>query len=154
MAAHALLLRIRVLQVRFRTGLLGLSLMVVLALCTARADDGGIEAAKAAAEVWLAAADRGDAALTWRMAATLFQQAVSVERWQQALDSVRGPLGVVRSRQLIAAKPARSLPNAPDGEYVVIQYRTVFEHRAEATETITPMRGSDGQWHVAGYYVR
>ena len=47
-----------------------------------------------------------------------------------------------------------SLPGAPDGEYVVIQMETSFENKASAVETITPMRDSDGEWRVAGYYIK
>ena len=49
---------------------------------------------------------------------------------------------------------AESLPGAPDGEYVVILFKTSFEGKAEAVETVTPMRDADGEWRVAGYYIR
>jgi hypothetical protein len=46
------------------------------------------------------------------------------------------------------------LPGAPDGEYVVIHFHTVFANKADAIETVTPMRGRDGRWRVSGYFVR
>jgi Protein of unknown function (DUF4019) len=46
------------------------------------------------------------------------------------------------------------LPGAPDGKYVVIQYDTVFEKKASAIETVTPMAEADGKWRVSGYYIR
>jgi hypothetical protein len=48
--------------------------------------------------------------------------------------------------------PALSLPGAPDGEYVVIQYETQFEHHTPA-ETVTPMLDKDGAWKVSGYFI-
>jgi hypothetical protein len=45
------------------------------------------------------------------------------------------------------------LPGVPDGEYVVIQFSTVLEKKAAATETVTPMKGPDGHWRVSGYYI-
>jgi hypothetical protein len=48
----------------------------------------------------------------------------------------------------------KSLPGAPDGEYVVIQYRTSFENKNDAIETVTPMKDTDGTWRVSGYYVK
>ena len=47
-----------------------------------------------------------------------------------------------------------SLPGAPDGEYVVIQYATTFENKKSAIETITPMLDGDGKWRVSGYYIK
>ncbi len=47
-----------------------------------------------------------------------------------------------------------SLPGAPDGAYVVIQYGTSFENRKHAVETVTPMRERNGAWRVSGYFIR
>ena len=47
-----------------------------------------------------------------------------------------------------------NLPGAPDGEYVVIQYKTSFQNKASAIETVTPMRDPDGVYRVSGYYIR
>ena len=47
-----------------------------------------------------------------------------------------------------------SLPGAPDGKYVVIQYDTVFENKSSAVETIIPMADPDGAWRVSGYFIR
>ena len=46
------------------------------------------------------------------------------------------------------------MPGAPDGRYVVVQYDTVFENKASAVETVTPMADPDGVWRVAGYFIR
>src|SRR5262249_50943167 len=92
----------------------------------------------AAAEAWLKLADGGDAAGTWREAAGFFKAAMPAEAWSKALRAARAPLGKVKSRKLRSATYARTLPGAPDGEYVVILYDTQFEHKNEAVETITP----------------
>jgi hypothetical protein len=46
------------------------------------------------------------------------------------------------------------VPGAPDGRYVTIQYETVFEKKASAVETITPMLDPDGIWRVSRYFIR
>ena len=46
------------------------------------------------------------------------------------------------------------IPDAPEGEYVVIQFDTVFENKKEAIETITPMLDPDGKWRVAVYFIK
>jgi len=56
--------------------------------------------------------------------------------------------------QVISKKYMTSLPGAPDGEYVVIQYKTSFENKKDAVETVTPMKDEDGVWRVSGYYIK
>jgi hypothetical protein len=60
----------------------------------------------------------------------------------------------VLERRLISARYATSLPGAPDGEYVVIQYKTRFANKKNAIETVTPMKQRSGHWRVSGYYIR
>jgi len=45
-------------------------------------------------------------------------------------------------------------PLPPDGEYVVIQFKTSFENKKAAIETITPMLDKDGKWKVSGYFIK
>ena len=111
-------------------------------------------AAERATLEWLALADRGDAFASWEAAASLFRRAVSREQWKQSLAAAREPLGAVVSRQVGNARTATELPGAPDGEYVVFQFSTTFEHKRAAIETVTPMRDGDGEWRVSGYFIR
>ena len=103
---------------------------------------------------WLALTDAGSGPESWAAAATLFRRAVTPDAWAAQLAAVRPPLGGVLTRTLESAREATELPGAPDGVYVVLQFRTTFEHKRTATETVTPMRDDDGQWRVAGYYIR
>jgi hypothetical protein len=52
------------------------------------------------------------------------------------------------------ARFVTSLPGAPDGRYVVIQYKTSFENKSSATETVTPMLDRDQKWRVSGYFIK
>jgi hypothetical protein len=58
------------------------------------------------------------------------------------------------SRTLKSASYAKSLPGAPDGEYVVIQFDATFEKKQSAIETVTPMKEPDGRWRVSGYFIK
>ncbi|HXR49217.1 MAG TPA: DUF4019 domain-containing protein [Candidatus Limnocylindrales bacterium] len=111
-------------------------------------------AAQKSAEQWLALVDAGNYAESWKTAAAYFQTAVSQDQWEHAIVAVRKPLGDLVSRQLKSAQYTRSLPGAPDGEYVVLQFNTSFANKKEAVETITPMLDPDGQWKVSGYYIK
>jgi hypothetical protein len=55
---------------------------------------------------------------------------------------------------LLSATYTTQLPGAPDGEYVVLQYDTSFEHKKTAIETVTPVMDKDGKWRVSGYYIK
>lgn len=111
-------------------------------------------AAEAAALVWLHLVDAGKYAESWDTAAPYFKRNVPQQRWASVSASVRAPLGEVKSRSLSSTKFTRSLPGAPDAEYVVMQFSTSFENKADATETVTTIKGAGGQWRVVGYYIR
>jgi len=112
------------------------------------------KAATDAAAQWLALVDSGQYAESWFQAASAFRNAVSKEQWKNAMDSTRAPMGKVISRQFKSATYTTKVPNAPAGEYVIIQYETSFERVPSVIETVTPMLEKDGKWKVSGYYVK
>ncbi len=130
-----------------------LVLALILATFTAGASEQKTRAADQAAGKWLALVDARDYDEAWRRAASLFKLQVSIEQWRSSVAAARTPLGSMISRKLIAANYLTSLPGAPDGEYVVLQYRSEFENKKSAIETVTPML-DNGSWHVSGYYIR
>lgn len=113
-----------------------------------------IEAAKSAASGWLALVDAQDAKSSWQQASSAFKSAVTAAQWSQALDSVRRPLGALRQRESKAAEFKTSLPGAPDGKYVLLQYQSTFESKAAAVETVTVVMDPDGVWKVVGYFIK
>jgi hypothetical protein len=111
-------------------------------------------AAQKSAEQWLALVDEGNYAKSWKTAAAYFQTAVPQDQWEHTISVVRGPLGDLVSRQLKSAQYTMSLPDAPSGKYVVLQFDTAFANKKEAVETVTPMLDPDGKWKVSGYYIK
>ena len=130
------------------------ALALLLTACSLHASSPEPREADSAAQSWLALVDAGDYAKSWNEAAANFRNSIAQAEWVSRVSARRGLLGAVKSRQESSARFTRSLPGAPDGEYVVIQFRTTFEHKATATETVTPMKGTDGIWRVSGYYIR
>lgn len=110
--------------------------------------------AQGAAESWLKLVDGGKYEESWAQSAKLFKGAVTKTKWAQAASGTRKPLGKLVSRKLKSRQYAEKLPGAPDGKYVVIQFDTVFESKASAVETVTPMLDPDGVWRVSGYLIR
>lgn len=111
-------------------------------------------AAVEAATSWLKHTDAGDYQKGWEEAAVFLKGAVNKETFSQSLGGVRGPLGKVISRTVMTKQYMTQVPGAPDGEYVMLQFETVFENKKSAVETVTPMLDADGVWRVSGYYIR
>ncbi len=111
-------------------------------------------AAVEAALGWLKNTDAGDYGKGWEEAAAFLKGAVIKEAFVQSLGGVRGPLGKVISRKVNSKEYMTQVPGGPDGEYVVIQFETVFENKKSAAEMVTPMLDADGVWRVSGYYIR
>jgi hypothetical protein len=126
----------------------------MIAAATAAPQQSPEDAGKAAASAWLQLVDDGKYAESWKEASSSFRNAVSKEQWEKAMHASRDPLGKTISRKLKGATFTRTLPGAPDGEYVVIQYETSFEHKQSAIETVTPMLDRDGNWRVSGYFIK
>lgn len=120
-------------------------------LCAAETPE---DLAQKSAESWLKLLDSGKFEESWTQAASVFKGAITKAQWQQAAQAVVKPLGKLVSRQLKSRQFSERLPGAPDGKYVVIQYDSVFEHKASAVETLTPMLDADGVWRVSGYFIK
>ncbi len=113
-------------------------------------------AGREAAEVWLALVDGGKYAESWQAAAPLFRSSIPEQKWTELMKQVRTPLGAVESRKLKALFYTDALPEAPPGEFVVVQFETKFAGREDtALETVTPMLDPEtGAWQVCGYYIK
>ena len=97
---------------------------------------------------WLALVDAGNWTESWAGTTSSFRSMNTVEAWQSASLTARVPLGQVLSRSFAGEE---SVPAPPAGLQLV-RFRTRFANRAEAIETLTLARESDG-WRVAGYYI-
>ena len=113
-----------------------------------------VAASRESAVAWLTLIDNGEIERSWSQASSLFQQAVSAGDWKRAVRGARAPLGDLQTRSHLTATHTTTLPGAPDGEYVVMQFKAGFERKAEAIETVTTMLESDGTWRVSGYFIK
>jgi hypothetical protein len=133
--------------------LLGM-VLVLGVIQVGNADGQSRQKAVEAAKKWLALVDRGEYGKSWETAAGYFKAAAGKKHWEQTGAAVRSPLGKVIIRKLKSRQYVTSLPGAPDGEYVVIQFETSFEKKKSSVETVTPMKEEDGTWRVSGYYIK
>ncbi len=103
---------------------------------------------------WLPLVDGGKYGESWEAASAGLKAAVVKTQWEKAMTDNRAPLGKVVTRVLASSAYSKTLPGAPDGEYVVTLYTTQFEHKESAQETVISVLEKDGKWRVAGYYFK
>ena len=133
---------------------LGILCVLLLSSGAALADERSEKSAVTAAEAWLALVDQEKYSESWDEAAQYFQGAIARAKWGDTLRAVRVPLGKLVSRKLKSKQYTETLPGAPDGKYVVIEYETSFGNKKSAIETVVPMADPDGTWRVSGYFIK
>jgi len=106
------------------------------------------------AKAWLKLVDSKKYRSSWGSAAQIFKSVLSADQWEKTVTAVREPLGVVRHRYLFHDKMTTALPGQPDGHYLILKYASAFANKAKAIETITLMEDSDGNFRVAGYFIK
>ena len=107
----------------------------------------------APATSWLEVVDSGKYANSWQQAGAFFQENVPQTLWVSKLQQVRTPLGAVQSRQGVSRQVLSSIPQLPDGEYVILEFQTDFANKAGSIETVT-LKKSAQQWQVIGYFIQ
>ncbi len=148
-----MIVKLRQIESKFVSGFFVLTLL--LGICSAvQAQQKPEQLAQQSSDAWLSLVNSGKFADSWQEASQFFKAAVTKEQWQNALRGSRDPLGKMLSRKLKSATYKTTLPGAPDGEYVVIQFDSSFEHKQSAVETVTPMLDKDGKWRVSGYFIK
>lgn len=110
--------------------------------------------AKDSAIKWLKMVDDSRFVDSWKYASKIFRQSVQQEQWITMINSARNPLGKQVSRQFYRSLYTKKLPGVPDGEYVIIEFNTVFENKTGAIETVTSKLEDDGIWKISGYFIK
>tara|TARA_B100000614_G_C14208989_1_gene353093 strand:- start:101 stop:520 length:420 start_codon:yes stop_codon:yes gene_type:complete len=103
---------------------------------------------------WINLVDNEKYNLSWEKSDKLVQNLVSIENWKNLMVGSRNPLGKNISRNIISTENKTEIQGAPDGDYYIIVYKSEFENKKNAIETITIKKSEDGSWKVAGYYIK
>jgi hypothetical protein len=105
------------------------------------------------ARAWLRLVDEGRDGASWSTASSLLRAEVGPGDWSAALQVSRAPLGKCRWRALRSSEALEGPPGDLRGPYVVLRFESSFEGRPSIVETVTPVRGPDGRWRVAAYFL-
>lgn len=63
-------------------------------------------------------------------------------------------MGALQSRDVKKAEYTTSLPKAPEGEYVVVEYASAFSNLEDAVETVVMTKTEEDDWATVGYFIR
>ena len=116
--------------------------------------DAEISEGISSAERWIKLIDGGEYSQSRSSASATFRNALTESRWKEIISSARGTAGRNLGREIASREYVTGLPGAPEGEYVIIKYRSSFENRKRAIEVVTVMRDPDGKWRGAGYTLK
>ena len=105
-----------------------------------------------AARSFVRAVDAGEYEDSWAMAGSLFQSQVTAQQWADTVRPVRAQVGAVRSRSFAKVTATTQLPGTPAGNYEVVEFRSDFEKRPGAVETVV-LAKEDGAWKTVGYFI-
>lgn len=103
---------------------------------------------------WIQLLDANQVHTSWTEAAQYFQSAITEQEWQRNLTAYRQPLGKVLSRTLQHTTQQTSLPGMPNGPYALFYYRSRFERKDQAGETLVMIREPDHRWKAVGYTIQ
>ena len=107
------------------------------------------------ANKWLSMVDAGNYAQSYEMFPARIRSGgdASEKNWISYLRSRRAPLGRLLSRKFVKAGFSRTLLGSPDGYYEFFLYKSSFQRKAQAVESMTLTKES-GHWQVSGYRFR
>jgi len=112
-----------------------------------------LEAAAQSAEKWVGLLDEGKFDIAYTQTSLLMQKTVDQKEWVYLMDVSRKPLGKVKARTLGDIRTAKNPKGLPEGDYMVVYYKSNFANRHEGEELLTLTHG-DGSWRVLTYQVK
>lgn len=106
------------------------------------------------ARSWLALADDGQYAESWRTASAHLRNKKTETDWMKTIEAIRKPLGLKEERYIATAGHTEGVSGFPKGEYVVVQFYTTFKTKGLALETVTLAKENNGEWRVVDYKIK
>ena len=101
-------------------------------------------------EMWLSLIDENKYPETWGSLSDIFKKTSTKEQWLDDLEGFRKPLGKLLGRKLLYVTESS---DKELGEYLIIQYQSLFENKVSKGEAVSVVRDSEGAWKVLGYTI-
>lgn len=127
--------------------------VVLLAVGLVKAADTSDKAARETAVRWVALLDAGAFRKAYSEQPPRILAYGHEDEFLAWMRSRRAPLGKPKTRAFYRVTHSRTLLGAPDGNYEFVVFKTSFEHKSVAAETVT-LTSETGRWQVSGYHMR
>ena len=72
----------------------------------------------------------------WLTMSDFFQALNDRAQWQNRQRVIRAAYGSLASRQYLRISYRQSYSHSPDGNYVIVQYKSIFQNKADTDETV------------------
>lgn len=112
-----------------------------------------IEAAAEVGLTWLELIDAGEFEEGWAIGASTLQNSGSPQSLEATINAGRRAYRPLGARTLVGFQQMNNPPNAPPGDYVMLQYRTEVSGDRTIIETVVPRQDGDA-WRVAAYFIQ
>ncbi len=97
--------------------------------------------------------DQGRFADSYAYTGMLIRTQLDRDAFSTQIQKTRVGTGALQSRELIDSAYTTTLPDAPEGQYVMLHYHASFANRPDTVETVT-LTLAKGYWRVVGYYIK
>jgi hypothetical protein len=106
------------------------------------------------AKYWLEVIDTDTLGGAYDIASPVLKRRYDREDWIHDLETARQPFGLVASRSVDETSNLRTeLEGYPPGEYIVVEFETIFQDHREGREIVVMRKGEDGEWRAANYHL-
>ena len=90
----------------------------------------------------------------WLTMSTFFQALNDQAQWQNRQQVIRAVYGSLLSREFLRISYRQSYSQSPDGQYVIVQYKSIFQNKADTYETVVLDCRNDLSCSVREYVLR
>jgi hypothetical protein len=90
----------------------------------------------------------------WEEMSDLFRSLNNKTHWQNQQQVIRSIYGPLSFRQLLRFSYRQSYSLSPDGEYVIVQYKSGYQNRTDTVETVVFDCRNDPECSIREYIIK
>jgi hypothetical protein len=98
--------------------------------------------------------DLGQNDESWQAMSDLFQELNDQALWKARQKAIRTSYGALISRELKDVRYRTTFSLSPDGEYVIVQFGSSYQHKTESIETVVLDCSSAPDCTVRAYVIK
>lgn len=98
--------------------------------------------------------DQGRYTEAWHEMTPHFQAIDQQDQWQNRQQAIRSAYGALEFRELFLIEYRDHYILSPDGQYVIVQFKTSFQYKASTTETVILDCSTSPECTIRDYIIR